>query len=243
MAGVVASRRQWKSLYSAWRKSLKHGKPIRYFKMYGSASKTGEFLGWKRAEITRKVEQLTAVLRENASDHVALVIPMLPFRHVMKRSSLPDEYQDPYLLCFLESLRAVNTKMESLGGPQRKPLLIYDNQKKFIKKHCRDLFMRIHAEPPDHPMQVLGRWLRKEPEFKDDQKEEIGIQAADLVAWHYRTLPWESRFKKHRRRRFVTQIEGLPLIAKCPDYKEIEEWRWTLHRFLRAVEEENRQEP
>jgi hypothetical protein len=254
MAGLIGTLRQWRSFYPRWRKALLEKPSIAYFKMSEAARggrkqekwKPGQFDGWTRHDINKKVERLTDVVRKSGMAFMAIVIPMRSFRYEIRLLSGDKDYEDPYITCFFQSLRVVAGFMENLESPQAKPMLVYDTmQKRSILRVCRDLFEDIRsAEPDDAMFYPVGKWMPSDYSYADDKKQELGLQAADLIAWHARTLPYESEFKRHRRRAFAGQLNGLPWVSGSHglNQRAMRDWRWALQSYIKKKAAERLEE-
>lgn len=239
VAGVYATRSQWRSFYSQWRKALKEGGRIDYFKMSEAAGRRGQFEGWKVTDVKRKVELLTKVLRATTSGHTVSVIPLTPFKAIMGNSYLPKEYENPYLMSFMLCLQVAAKVMSSLPQPQTRPVLVFDDSDKFTKAVCNDFFHGMKdAQNLEGEALLASRWLGGLL-WQEEKVQEPGIQAADLAAWHYRTLPWEKMHKPNRRRKFIGQIGDHPFLGHKASAGEMSLWRGALQRFVEERREEH----
>jgi hypothetical protein len=237
VAGIVANATQWRAFYSKWRSVLRTKPTIRYFKMTEAHQRTGQFLGWKRRDISEKVRLLTSVLVENTTCTIISVVPQLQFRRIMLVSSLPDEYTDPYLLGFVRCLRLIAHKMDALPAGSRKPLIVCDHLSDRQKEaRVVSIFDAIAAAEPGGNWYSIGRWLG-DLEFRHDDSEEIALQAADLVAWHYRTVPWELHWRRRPMRLSFKRIGKLPVLGEALRPTDVVEWRFGLQAFLKASRE------
>lgn len=252
MAGVVAPMRAWRSFDFKWRRVLREeGKPLEYFTKKDAGRLDQEdsvFYRWSRTAVNKKTAALARVLTDTADTRFLVAFRLTDFHYVMNRTSFGgeedgDDYKDPYLCGFYASLMITAQFMEALGGRQKKPVLVFDRwdgdkgkKRERLAHEIYDLHLRHPTENP------VARWLQSQPLFYDDHRDDgvrrvdRGLQAADLVAWHYRNAFKRASngepYMVHRRmgRRVRSYVWGR---------RSLQNWAWTLKEHLR----EKRGEP
>jgi uncharacterized protein DUF3800 len=234
-AGVMATMGQWRSFKPRWRAALKADRRISSFHMSDSSPRRRKdpdsvFYGFTRKQVGRKIAALTRVLIDTTDVRITAQFRLEDFRHVMFRTGLDDDYRcDPYLLGFAQLFRLAAEYMNKMARPQKKPILVFDHWSDTQREaRAQEIYDVIRsAGPGDGLAYTLAQWLPSQPLFRDDVKEDIGLQAADLVAWHVRY-----NLKRAMRGPLLrSRILGRRIVThKALGRREIELWR-TFLRF------------
>jgi hypothetical protein len=195
VAGLIASKRQWDKLYKAWTKALARGKAIPYYssKEGGKRHEQGTiFYNWSDEEVRRKRVQLAGVIRCHAGRQYASAMRLDRFWPIAQHApALPRQWCDPYLPSFAMALQMVAYYMydqaAAYAGRIKAPVIIFDDVSSTKHRNrIRAIFEEYARAPREDPVYAVGKWLRREPLFMEDQHEEPGLQMADLIADAYR---------------------------------------------------------
>lgn len=191
VAGIVAERKQWKSLHRAWRVGLAAGRPLRFYssKDGGMRDRPGTvFHGWTDTEVRDKRRILSQVLNCSGARIIANIVLMSEFRRVMDQGErLPRAWDDPYLPCFATSLQGVAQYMEEqerlYSRQPEPPVIMFDrlSSPKMKGRVCMILDEYRTAQPGE-PVYRVSRWCHENPIFVDSEADEPGIQMADFIA-------------------------------------------------------------
>lgn len=233
VAGLIGTNSQWRRLYPRWRAALRADPPITYFKMSEAHAARGEFRGWSKRAREQKTRLFGKVIRDSGLMPLVTSIPLAEFRYVMRRSPLEGDYASPFIPAFFLSICRVADRMEKYGGKQHKPLIVFDStDRSALKRVCEMLFEDLKSASPSEPLfHQSGRWLEG-LEFKDDREEELGLQAADYAAWHWRTIWWEINRTGKASKAHVRAAPPGEQIHTSFGGNALFEWQWALRKYL-----------
>jgi hypothetical protein len=245
-AGVMATIEQWDAFHERWRVELARKPGIPYFHR-SEAEQPGNpksvFYGWPRQSILNKLEALEAVLSETLPWRTVAAFWQHEFKAVMQRTGVPRPYDDKYLFGYFASLEAAAVHMRSLEGPQKKPLLIFDRWTDTAREtRALQIHAGLHACRPEHgDIYEIARWLPRSSTFVDDEDGDVGLQAADLVAWRYRHDLMEAIRTGSEFQIGPVHGDDAWLVTQSP--AQIETWAKIMKGIAEAVQEALRARP
>lgn len=198
VAGAIATKSTWRTFNGAWRRALGANtpRPISYF----SQKETGRtehadcpFYGWPREEIEEKAAALGEVM-QTLDGRLATYVNRADFDRTVRMSQFDERYQDEYYLGFFQAIRLAAHHMNSLPAPQRAPVFVFDRLDKKMRSRAREVWehLKENTTPKEKELYGITRWRRGEPLFMSDREDggkdhvDIGLQAADVYAWHFR---------------------------------------------------------
>lgn len=237
VAGGIGTLSSWRKFYPLWRKRLAEEPAIPHFHMssaYQPNDKKGIFYGWKQPVIDKKVARMAPVTGKCAIVPVVAMLELDSFRDVMRRTVLPEGWDDPYFMAFAGVLVIIADHMSAMRGKQKKPLIVFDSlTDKEKERRARSIFDELKNSPRSElAYKRVGRWLGS-LEFLDDKEEEIGLQAADLIAWQYRTAAWEAT--KGKKMRKEVWMCGRKVRSYFWSDRHCDNWKWSLKRHLKLM--------
>jgi hypothetical protein len=182
LAGCILDTDSWSSFTDLWQAILDEPPTISYFKMKEANSRTGEFFGFSAEERDKKLWQFISALLLFDCHAVCVSVDTTSYaKHFRGRIGKAMDYPT-----FLASLEVVGMVMRSQSEgriPKHAPVTyVFDDQGKEA-----DMFLYLWSKAaPALPPSPFGKELMPlRPAFKED-KTFLPLQAADLLAWHYR---------------------------------------------------------
>jgi hypothetical protein len=197
LAGISVNIDAWRSMNAEWRKVLNQKPRIPYFKM-SEAMRTGDpesvFFSWTKKQVNAKVRRLRDAIKRSSHHVILSSFSIDDFNKAKEKSALNEKYKDPYLVAFAGSLLLVNDSMSRSRDRHMKPVLVYDSMDHMIRKRATTIYDGIAST-------AYGTWLPTAATY-DDDKLDMGLQAADLLAWIYRNLVKDQWHRGEVQRRF-----------------------------------------
>jgi hypothetical protein len=235
VGGMIATQRQWRSFRSDWRKELKRSPSIPHFHA-SDANRHDKmdslFYGWGERAIRGKVERLARIVAAHSSMQVVAVVQLADFWHVAHRCDWPDRYYDPYYMGFTGALMLVSGYMMSIDAQRHRPVIVFDRCSDSQKeRNAMDMYFAIRDADVDRQASLVSaiKMHINKPQFRDDIKDEIGLQGADLIAYEYRRA-----VKHHKKPPRAFTILGRPVRAHVWGRKEVDQWRWAVKQIREA---------
>lgn len=216
-AGIIAGKREWGALLRGWRKALAaRPDPIEYFSQKEvGRSEHGDcpFYGWEPNRIHAKARQLHESLRIPARHRIVVFWRREDFKGVIERSHLDARLRDEYLIGFVGGLDAVCGYMEHQVGRRQPPVIIFHGWSNPAQERIAlGIFDALKEARPRPSL----RWLGDRPQFKSDQgiAGDVGLQIADVVAWHWRDALKRMEIKELRAHILGDGLESIHYRAK-----------------------------
>lgn len=181
LAGFVSSIETWAQFADDWRAKLWNAKPrpLAYFKAKEAAARRGQFDGWTVAERDSLLrDHLLPLIERDALFGIGCLIDNDAYHRVFdKRLARSMDY--PYTLAFYGVMHSLFTVQEQRGFLQ--PVdFIFDEQGKQAGRALEAWKHFVEAASPED----RARMGRKP--ISGDDKVDIPLQAADLLAWRMR---------------------------------------------------------
>lgn len=178
MAGFISTAENWALFSDAWAAELKAEKPIAYLKMSEANGRNGEFTGWSKVDVSRKLGRLKGVIDS---------FQPTSFHNSMSRGADWDAFRavaprglgNAHLSCTFGIISSVSRFVASQNFPN-KIEFIFDTQTEIEDEV--DLFFEamIHGIPEE-----ARNLIARKPRHEND-KAFAPLQAADMLAWHLR---------------------------------------------------------
>ena len=168
---VVQFSQSWQSLLNA-------DPAVQYFKMKEAESRRGEFWGFEDAARDQKVMSLAHVVKDHAIYGLGSFVAHRPYNSIA-RGALPPTVDHPYWLCFQGIIGGLLHLYEN-GLKLETTDFIFDSQGVGFER--RGALMQGGWR---EMLEKVGGSLIGPLSFGDDKKE-LPLQAADLLAWHIR---------------------------------------------------------
>jgi hypothetical protein len=181
LAGFVSSIETWAQFADDWRAKLFNAKPrpLAYFKAKEAAARRGQFDGWTIAERDSLVhDQLLPLIDRAALFGIGCLIDNDAYHRVFhKRLARSMDY--PYTLAFYGVMQSLFTVQRQQGFLH--PVdFIFDEQGKQIGRALEAWKHFVEAASPEDKARMGRRPI------SGDDKVDIPLQAADLLAWRMR---------------------------------------------------------
>ncbi len=241
VAGLAATRSTWRTFKTKWSAELAREPSIPHFSVKSTHQLQvpgSPFYGWTATATRSKAASLYRLISEIDAKRLVAMFRLRDFRAVMNRSSLDDRLQDPYLLGYIGALILACKFTATLARPVRPTEVELDkwtdkkrqNRAQRLLDYLNGGTPRLGSQLPDE-----CKWLPSRADFLDDHggnEPELGLQAADAVAWHYRDA-----LKKHEAKAQWTnkRLMGREAIGITTwNHKVIDQWKWVLKEY--AVE-------
>lgn len=138
----------------------------------------GEFDGWDEDARDAKVKVLAAIVKRHVLYKTHLLVSQPDFDTALK-PVLPKKLRNAYVFAFNRMISSTAHYEKYLGRSE--PIeCIFDKQQKIGKRSAK-LYERVVGLPGFEASHLVRLPVRFE-----DEKEFLPLQAADLVAWHFR---------------------------------------------------------
>jgi hypothetical protein len=231
VAGPVARVKRWHGFYKAWQRALHASPSIGYFKMNEAVTLKGEFSaanGWTEDMVHRKVQVLTQALVLSVDAHLVAAVNMSNYDAIV-RGKTPDGWDYPYLPCFYHALGTACEHMER-ACPDGRLVVVFDRQ-----RECEPQALSFFNTLKDAPASVNKsiRYLYNKHlgtiAFADDE-DEVALQAADLIAWHYR-VEASNEWSNEKTGEVFNKIGSLPVIGSVWGETPLQAWVDGLPKF------------
>jgi len=178
LGGVALDVGRLEEFEAAWRSALANPPAIPFFKMKDANARQGVFKGMSSADRDAKVAALGEVLRSYAVASISVVVRHDQYRRTYKGRLMrwmDEPYQMLFHLIIATAYKLVSEK--DLGSTAE---FVFDrqlNEERALKESLATFRQGLVKE--------LASFLTADPRHADD-KDEVGLQAADMVAWHVR---------------------------------------------------------
>jgi len=184
LAGYVADESKWREFDLEWKELLAGPPRLHHLKtsdMFSTRNRKSVFYGWSREEVDERVLRLATTINKYVLASIQTAIRKEDYANIL--GGLPNDdpsMKRPYPFLFFSIIQGLASRLDALGATDK-------------VEFCFDI-------QPDEKMQTLRRdlqiaksmyqgWLGKrivgEPRFGDDE-DVTPLQAADLMAWHFR---------------------------------------------------------
>jgi Protein of unknown function (DUF3800) len=183
LAGFIARADLWVKFSNEWSDVLNERPAIEYLKMNEAAKLVGQFRRWSETARDEKLRKLVNVLVRNAPRRaIHFTYNIADFQKYRAPRSLPP-MANPYFEGALGIMAGVCYDEIDLGVPEEVEI-IFDEHVIFRPRlHMWYPLLKAGLELYDPAMKGV---LPLQPRFKDD-KRFAPLQAADIVAWLFRT--------------------------------------------------------
>lgn len=180
LAGYVNTAEKWEVFSNAWERELKQAPAIRYFKMSEAASLGGQFSGWNEVARNNKVLALARIIRQSNPWFVYCSVSRVEYAAILAPAA-PYPLKTPYFDCFWGIVHtAARYRAEFMPADSPPIDFIFDEQ----GGTGRDAVLWYDWLKQDQTPAIKAS-LGSTPIFRDD-KDVVGLQAADMLAWHLR---------------------------------------------------------
>lgn len=175
LAGLIQSEATWATFDRDWRRVLAESPTISYFKMAEAQNRRDQFKGFSEKERNRKLYALADVIARHAPWGFHASVSISDYRELVEPAA-PFPMRTPYFLLFYAILFGVARMHKALS---------VNEPCDFIFDQCSGLDKKTLPMLKDMIASSGGLWgdrIGDEVRFADD-KDEVAIQAADLLAW------------------------------------------------------------
>ncbi len=210
LAGFIGRAERWAEFSDAWKQCLDASPSIQYLKMNEAVKLNGEFRSWEPKERNKKLADLVAIIKEFPQRAIHVTIDTEAFAKHHAPHLLPP-MANPYFMGCSTMIAAVCYDVLDLGVAEQIEI-IFDDQ--VIFKPRIQMWYPLIKEGWENYDSSLCGVLPPEPMFRDD-KQYVPLQAADVVAWLFRTA-----FSGERTEFEWIATELMPVIPMSP-YRSI----------------------
>lgn len=178
LGGVAMPVEQVAAFEAAWSAELAREPAIPTFKMKEAHRRSGAFKGMTVAERDAKLARLASIVREHAVATLSVIVRHDDYHRVFTGKMM--RWMDrPYQMMFHLAI-ATAYKLCNDQGLGERASFVFDRQIEHEKALHESFPARARGMEP-----ALAEFLDGEPRHADD-KVELGLQAADMIAWHVR---------------------------------------------------------
>lgn len=215
---------------NAWSGALRIPPAIPFFKMKEAHARRGPFYGISVDDRDEKVRRLGEVVLEFATAIISGVVQHESYRRVFQGQMM--RWMDqPYQIMF-HLMIANGFKLFKELGLREQAEFIFDRQ----VEHEKSLKESFEISKRDFQPE-LSNFLATDPRHADD-KDEIALQAADMIAWHVRRS-WRDGAdgikKASSAGALLTQIPGTHEVFDEPSLRYLASIATTTVRRMRTV--------
>lgn len=178
LGGVAVAEDQVPSFEAAWRAALARSPSIPYFKMKDAHRGRGVFQGMSGLERTAKLAALGDVLREHGAATLAVIVRHDDYQRIFT-GQMMRSMDSPYQIMFHLTI-ATAWRLCRETGIGETAAFVFDRQLEHEKELDESFPALMRGIEPE-----IASFLSSQPRHADD-REEILLQAADMVAWHVR---------------------------------------------------------
>jgi hypothetical protein len=178
LGGILIDADRVAAFEQDWRDALAAPPAISFFKMKDAKAGKGEFKGLKPLDRDNKVASLGAVLAKHVRATIAVVVRHEDYERIYS-GRMAHWLDRPYQMMFHLTI-ATGYKLCRQLGIESKAAFIFDRQlddERSLRESYASFEDAIDSE--------LAAFLAVPPRHADD-KDEVALQAADMVAWHIR---------------------------------------------------------
>lgn len=175
LAALIQSETTWAAFEVDWRRALAEQPAIAYFKMAEAQNRRDQFKGLSEKERNRKVHALADIVARHAPWGFHASVSTTDYRELIEPAA-PFPMRTPYFLLFYAIVFGVARMHEALSVSEPCDF-IFDQHSGLDKKTLPMLNDMIATSGGSWGGQISGS-----VRFADD-KDEVAIQASDLLAW------------------------------------------------------------
>ncbi|MCW2337493.1 hypothetical protein M2337_001726 [Sphingobium sp. B2D3A] len=178
LGGVIGRQEGWSAFADDWAMVLATHPAIPHLKMKDANARRGAFKGMSTEDRDAKLVALAAVIRKHALATISVTVRHEEYRQIFEGRMM--RWMDrPYQMLF-HLIIATTYKLRNELGLTHRASFVFDRQLEH-EAALRESFVAMKKNmQPD-----LEAFLADDPRHADD-KDELPLQAADMVAWHVR---------------------------------------------------------
>lgn len=178
LGGVAIAEDRISAFENGWRAALAAAPAVPYLKMKDAQRGRGVFQGLSGVERNAKLAALGSVLREHCAATVAVIVRHDDYQRIFTGQMM--HWMDhPYQMMF-HLMIATAWKLCRETGIGETAAFVFDRQLEHEKALDESFPALMRGMGPE-----IAKFLLGQPQHADD-REEIPLQAADMVAWHVR---------------------------------------------------------
>jgi uncharacterized protein DUF3800 len=184
LAGYVADEDKWIEFDREWREILAGPPELHHLKtsdMFQTRNRNSVFWGWSREEVDARVLRFATAVNKYVLASIQTAIRKEDFANIL--GGLPSDdpsMNRPYPFLFYTIIQGLALRLDDLG--------VADKVEFYFGMQPDEKMQRLRHDFQAAKSLYQG-WLDKkivgEPQFRDDEKY-TPLQAADLIAWHFR---------------------------------------------------------
>lgn len=175
LATLIQSEATWSAFAADWQRALAEPPAITYLKMAEAQNRRDQFKGFSEKERNRKLHALADVIARHAPWGFHASVSTRDYRALVEPEA-PYPMRTPYFLLFYAIVFGVARMHEALAVDEPCDF-VFDNYSGLDKKTLPVLNDMIATSGGSWGDRISGT-----VQFADD-KEEVAIQAADMLAW------------------------------------------------------------
>lgn len=238
LSGYADPAARWEKFSEEWQKLLDEPPALQYFKMREAAQLCDQFTGMKAEARNERIQKFFRLIRDTVHLSVSCVIPIEPFRRIMKGKLATDNkyWNDHYYLAIWDMITLLTEThvryrlLELMARKEGNPPSIYGTLDFIFDNNVRLAeVVPAHYRRIREAMEPLWKqWIGASPRFEDD-KDFLPLQACDAQSWYYRRL-------------FAERFDNAPFKPDLPKscfrpLDEITSWMsfWNPERMRKSV--------
>lgn len=175
LAALIQNEVTWAAFDVDWRRVLAEPPAISYLKMSEAQNRRDQFKGFSEKERNRKLHALADVVAHHAPWGFHASVSTSDYRELIEPAA-PFPIRTPYFLLFYAIVFGIARMHETLGITE--PCDFVFDECSGLKAKTLPMLNDMIANSGGSWVDRIGGIIR----FADD-KDEVGIQASDLLAW------------------------------------------------------------
>lgn len=245
MAGYLNTAENWALFVEAWGEELRAPPKIDYLHMVEANNLRGQFKGWSVADRDEKLRGMARVIRHFRPISYEFSVPRREFYSLVKPVS-PRGLGLPHFTVAFTVVSSVARYIASHGV--KLPIDFIFDEQDGVSDDINLFFSYMKRDIPREARKLINGT----PVFRDD-RQEVPLQAADMLAWHVRrehelgtgmgTLPMAGHLRNANGhlissievdilKRWAAEFEKMPAIAQLQTKSQ---WRKAKQEIVRAA--------
>lgn len=178
LAGYINTVEMWHAFSVAWKFVLDQHPSIQYLKMSEAEALRGQFRGWSREERDKKILKFAYIINLSKPHFIYCSVSRSDYREIMMPVA-PHNLMNPYFMTFWGIIDTVARYCQN-DGPFLPVEFIFDEQGSLGEDAV------LFYNETKKTMKLTLRSVLGDPPTFRDEKTELPLQAADMLAWHVR---------------------------------------------------------
>jgi hypothetical protein len=183
LAGYMADATTWADFSDEWQIALDGPPKLEYLKtnhMFRLRDPKSVFFGWSPEDRDARLLLLSKTTNKYALASIQSVVRSSDYREIFAGLTGNPDFDRPYSFLFYSIMGGIVSALERLGINDQVEFF-FDEQGNESQERLRSGFDDFVSTAPQNLIDRIGA----KPDFRDEKKV-YPLQAADLMAWHFR---------------------------------------------------------